>query len=110
MATTATAEKGPRLHGELRGWLKERREELKARDYKRSEPQSLLVNHATFVDVLLQRLWEEHVDNPDIALVAVGGYGRGKLFPHSDVDVLVLLPDGSEAGSAIEGFIGALWD
>lgn len=41
-----------------------------------------------------------------------GGYGRAQLFPYSDVDVLVLLPDGSEADCegplrpAIEAFIG----
>ena len=50
------------------------------------------------------------------ALVAVGGYGRGELFPYSDVDVLVLLPDGradattTPRDAAIEGFITACWD
>jgi [protein-PII] uridylyltransferase len=55
------------------------------------------------------------------ALVAVGGYGRGELFPYSDVDVLLLLPadlpddDGADAAAAllrqsIEGFITACWD
>jgi [protein-PII] uridylyltransferase len=52
---------------------------------------------------------------PGAALVAVGGYGRGELFPHSDVDVLVLLPPGEEHAndalkSSVEGFITACWD
>ena len=50
------------------------------------------------------------------ALVAVGGYGRGELFPYSDVDVLVLLPDDrrAEADAALKArskrFITACWD
>ncbi len=48
----------------------------------------------------------------DAALVAVGGYGRGQLFPHSDVDVLILLPSALDAaGTAfVESFLGTLWD
>jgi [protein-PII] uridylyltransferase len=95
---------------ELRAWIRERREDLKGRYYKRSDPHATLAANAAFVDGLLQRLWSEHVLNPGVALVAVGGYGRGRLFPHSDVDVLVLLPDEEKAGADIERFIGALWD
>jgi [protein-PII] uridylyltransferase len=66
--------------------------------------------HALLVDQLLQRLWAESMGQTPFALVGVGGYGRGALFPHSDVDVLVLLPDGHKADAAVEKFIGALWD
>jgi [protein-PII] uridylyltransferase len=59
---------------------------------------------------VLQQLWERHVHDPKAALVAVGGYGRGALFPHSDVDVLVLLPDGRKPDASIEEFIHTLWD
>src|SRR5512132_1680979 len=95
---------------ELRTWLKARREELKARYFKRPDPLSTLESQAHLVDQVLQQLWSKTISDPGIALVAVGGYGRGALFPHSDVDVLVLLPDGRTPDAAVEGFIHALWD
>jgi [protein-PII] uridylyltransferase len=65
------------------------------------------------VDDTVLELWREAKMPADAALVAVGGYGRGELFPYSDVDVLVLLPTGSDGearGAATERFITACWD
>jgi [protein-PII] uridylyltransferase len=66
------------------------------------------------VDATLADLWLHAAMPPGATLVAVGGYGRGELFPHSDVDVLVLLPgdgvDSDALRSSIEGFITACWD
>jgi [protein-PII] uridylyltransferase len=88
------------------------RASLRAAFMARPDTSRLLKDSARAVDRVLATLWRELDAPPDLALVAVGGYGRGQLYPHSDVDVLLLLPrelDG--AGTAfVERFVGALWD
>ena len=78
--------------------------------------QKTLQGMAKLVDKVLNSLWAELALPPHLALVAVGGFGRGELMPHSDVDVLILLPDGLDLASEpalqknIETFIGQCWD
>lgn len=83
------------------------------RDYlARPRPHRLLAGLSHAADALLRRVWQV-LDLPrDAALVAVGGYGRGELYPHSDVDVLVLLDDALARAehARFEPLIGLFWD
>ena len=78
--------------------------------------QKLLQNLAREADTTLRALWQTAGFDSTLALIAVGGYGRAELFPASDVDVLILLPDGTAADrdadlkARLEGFIGQCWD
>ncbi len=98
----------------LAGWrasLQRGREELRLRFAASPDATSYLRAHARLVDRVLRGLWAGSSMPRGVALMAVGGYGRGQLFPHSDVDVMVLIPATLDAPrEAIEQFLAALWD
>ena len=77
-----------------------------------------VARRTSVVDTILLRLWNEAI-SPDpegpknFALVATGGFGRGWLFPHSDIDLLFLhAGSGSENDfkDSIRRFSQELWD
>ncbi|MFO7326124.1 MAG: nucleotidyltransferase domain-containing protein, partial [Pseudomonadota bacterium] len=97
--------------------LHDSQEELKARFLAEESVEVLVRSRAHFIDALLKAMWTRLL-TPDLAagmaLFAVGGYGRGELHPYSDVDILILVPDGRvlspEERAQVEQLITFLWD
>jgi len=95
--------------------LAQGQQELQDR-FTADEPVEGLVRaRATFTDHLLGDLWTARLDAPlaaRLALAAVGGYGRGELHPHSDVDILVLVPSplAEDERGQVERLVAFLWD
>ncbi|MCP5014318.1 MAG: [protein-PII] uridylyltransferase [Ketobacter sp.] len=91
-------------------------DEILNQRFLRLENIKLIIRRRAWVmDNLLQRLWSHYscAQCPDIALLAVGGYGRAELHPHSDIDLMILLRDDASAERSKEdlsAFVTQLWD
>ena len=97
---------------ELKQQLKADRQVVIAAFQADGKPEKLLRNLRQSVDGVLARAWDEAALPPGTALVGVGGYGRGELFPYSDIDLLILLEQAPDAPTTekLEELVQLLWD
>ncbi|WP_395769084.1 [protein-PII] uridylyltransferase [Arenimonas sp.] len=75
--------------------------------------ETLIGRYRECLDVLVSKAWSLSLgDTGALALVATGGYGRGELYPHSDIDLLVCGEEAEHArhAEAIGRFFSMLWD
>ncbi|NTV10981.1 MAG: [protein-PII] uridylyltransferase, partial [Zoogloea sp.] len=100
------------LVASVRNRLKAGNELLRSAYETRPATAPMLRGRARLVDEVLAELWRGCGLPASLALVAVGGYGRGELFPCSDVDLLILLaePPDAELGGLLERMVGLFWD
>ncbi len=93
-------------------------ERLRLEFEKTRSGRSVHQGRTALVDSLAHQLWRHHI-SPDLSLpaglavVAIGGYGRGVLSPYSDIDLLFLSDGEGPAAAckdAIRAFCQDLWD
>jgi [protein-PII] uridylyltransferase len=107
-----------------RRFLKLEEHRLKLEHVHGESGRDLCKKRADVISVMLRHLWngawETHLRSnmdkpPRIALIAVGGFGRGELNPFSDIDILFLTPNhgakvASQVNDIVQHILYMLWD
>lgn len=102
---------------QINAWRQELKsgvKQLEAEFLTHPQQQRLFKRHCQLIDSLLKAIWKEAGIAEPCCLIAVGGYGRGELYPHSDIDLLILIPasaiNDTGMNQRLEMLIGWLWD
>src|SRR4029077_10713104 len=108
----------PSLSTELRELYAAESARIQINFLEKSDGRAAVLARTALVESIALRLWQELISPkldgpPNFALVALGGFGRKWLFPHSDVDILFLHASGEPdqaLKSAIRNFSQEIWD
>lgn len=109
---------------QVRTLLQQEQEQITAAFHQGTPARQLIRQRSNTIDQILTRLWQLRIGDrcQQCALIAVGGYGRQELHPHSDIDLLILTETDSDTtttnttntntntNSTISDFVTLLWD
>jgi [protein-PII] uridylyltransferase len=93
--------------------IRDQHDSMLARSDHLNDIEQIIYEKSELIDQIISKAWIHFITNhDDLALIAVGGYGRSELFPYSDIDLLILKKQGdsSEQKDEISKFITYLWD
>ena len=96
----------------LRDEVRANQEALRSDYEQHGDAARLLRTRREQVDAILRKLWDSLSFPPSLTLAAVGCYGRGELYPASDIDLLILLPQPPDEAlqARLERLVGSFWD
>ncbi|MFU8926431.1 [protein-PII] uridylyltransferase [Acinetobacter puyangensis] len=97
----------------INDWRSLIEEQLDAAFNSGTSIRDIVTERSNQIDLVLRFLWKNAgLEQTDLGLFAVGGYGRREMLPYSDVDVLILSEDeiDPEAEEKIKTFVSSLWD
>jgi len=107
-----SATSGTERIAHARSRLQAGQRDLRERYFADRNAAAMLAGRCALIDEILGTVWQELALPPRLSLVAVGGYGRGELYPASDIDLLILLPDEPDDAltAKLETLVGHFWD
>ena len=92
--------------------FKQQRDAAKAHYLKANRVSVFFKEYTAAVETLLAALWAEYFQNSALCLMVTGGFGRGELYPYSDLDLAVVSSEtvSDDLQEKIAAFVQALWD